>query len=134
MKYEIGLNIRTGQIVWAHGGVPCGRYSDLTLARSAFTEVLDDNEFAAADDGYPDENFQYPAAYPEKSGLLKAISQRHETVNNIFKRWKVLSTPFRHRDLSFHISCFMAIANIVQITLESGDLTLFAVDIDDEGV
>jgi hypothetical protein len=49
------------------------------------------------DDGYLDDNFQYPVAYPEQSGLLKAISQLHETFNNILKRWKVLSTPFRHR-------------------------------------
>lgn len=36
LRYEVGLNIRTGHIVWAFGGYPCGEYSDLTLSREAF--------------------------------------------------------------------------------------------------
>jgi len=31
LRYDIGLNIATGDVVWAYGGYPCGSYSDLKL-------------------------------------------------------------------------------------------------------
>lgn len=37
LKYEIGLNIRKGEIVWINGGMACGEYSDLKLAREDYT-------------------------------------------------------------------------------------------------
>ncbi len=35
LRYEIGICIRTGDVVWAHGGMPCGEWPDLRLARNA---------------------------------------------------------------------------------------------------
>jgi len=40
LRYEIGLCIRTGFIVWVYGGRPCGQCSDLKLARDAFVGQL----------------------------------------------------------------------------------------------
>lgn len=131
LKYEIGLSIYSRDVVWVHGGVPCGRFNDVTLARSSFVLALNENEMAAADDGYPDQHFVYPNQFPEHSALLKQISQRHETVNNLFKRWKVLSTSFHHPDLNFHVRCFHAIANIVQKMIEIGESSLYAIPLDD---
>jgi hypothetical protein len=34
LRYDIGLNIATGDVVWAYGGYPCGSYSNLKLARN----------------------------------------------------------------------------------------------------
>lgn len=34
IRYEVVLCIRTGRIVWVAGGVPCGEWPDLKLARS----------------------------------------------------------------------------------------------------
>ena len=52
VKYEIGLNIRTGNIVWVFGGVPCGEYSDLKLARGKYVHQLTFGEKTIADDTY----------------------------------------------------------------------------------
>jgi hypothetical protein len=56
VRYEIGLCIATGNIVWAHGGYPCG-WPDLRLARDAFIDRLEIYEKALADKGYRDNNF-----------------------------------------------------------------------------
>ncbi len=38
-------------------GVPCGKYSDLSLARETFIYMLGNNEKAIADNGYQDSDF-----------------------------------------------------------------------------
>ena len=56
-RYEIGLCIRTGEIVWAHGGLPCGAWPDLRLARDAIIHVLDPGKRIIAGRGYRDQIF-----------------------------------------------------------------------------
>ena len=46
-----GLCIRTGEIVWANGGLPCDKRTDLRLARNAFIGRLQPGEKALADGG-----------------------------------------------------------------------------------
>ena len=46
---KIGLSLREGEIVWAHGGYPCGASPDLKIARECFVEFLDLNERSMAD-------------------------------------------------------------------------------------
>ena len=57
IRYEIGICIRTGHVVWAYGGLPCGEWPDLRLARSHFILKLQAGEKAIADRGYNDQNF-----------------------------------------------------------------------------
>ena len=57
LRYEIAICIRTGDIVWAHGGVPCGEWPDLRLARNAFIDRLLPGEKAIADGGYRDHHY-----------------------------------------------------------------------------
>lgn len=97
LRYEIGLNIRTCDLVWVFGGfLVCGSLTDLGLARELYVNQVEPGEMTLADDGYNDINyFIYPAAYPHLGRELKAIAQRHETVNNLLKRWAVLKTPFQ---------------------------------------
>ena len=57
LRYEIGLSIFTGHILWAHGGLPCGEWPDIRLARDAFVDHLQRGENVLADKGYRDQNF-----------------------------------------------------------------------------
>ena len=50
LRYEVGLSINNGDIVWVHGGVPCGDFSDLKLARSLYTSMISVGELTLADD------------------------------------------------------------------------------------
>ena len=51
-RWEVGLCIRTGEIVWIHGPFPAGRWNDIKIFRHAMKYHLDDHEKAEADDGY----------------------------------------------------------------------------------
>lgn len=128
MRYEVGLCIQTGEIVWVYGGKPCGRFSDLKLARHRYIDLVDPAEMTLADDGYADpEYFIYPNARPNLRHEIKRIMARHESVNSRLKAFHVLSGTFRH-DLKKHHLCFYAVANMVQLMLCHGGDPLYDVD------
>ena len=119
VRYEIGLCIQTGRIVWAHGGVPCGSWPDLSLARSAYTKAVAPNELTLADRGYSDTRYFYtPAHYPKTASQQKQIMARHETVNARLKQFGVLKQVFRH-SVDKHSECFFAVVNIVELVIEN---------------
>ena len=120
LRYEVGLCIQTGHIVWINGGVPCGAWPDLALARSAYTHAVCEGELTCADLGYADPNyFITPRYQPETSIQQKEIMARHETVNKRFKQFSVLKTTFRHQ-IDLHCLCFYAVVNIVELEIENG--------------
>lgn len=127
LRYEIGLCIRTGDIVWAHGGLPCGEWPDLRLARHAIIHALLPAETIIADRGYNDPNyFDFPngnAADQQKRQILA----RHETVNRRIKQFSYcMSSRFRH-SLQLHPRFFHAVVNVTQLMIESGE-PLYLVD------
>ena len=67
LKYEIGVSIRGGNIVWVYGGVPCGEYSDLTLAREAIVHRLSPHERVVDDKVYLDHRFFVTTDYEPES-------------------------------------------------------------------
>ena len=120
LRYEIGLCIQTGKMVWVYGGVACGINPDLVLARSRYTQAVRLGELTVADKGYRDDNyFITPLSDPTSRRKQKLIMARHETINSRMKSFKILSTTYRH-DLSLHPKCFMAIANIVHLMTING--------------
>ena len=70
LKYEVGVCIATGHIVWVHGPSRAGE-SDITLARQAFVSFLNDDEMAVADSGYRGEfcSIKTPDKVHFRSGL-----------------------------------------------------------------
>uniref|UniRef100_A0A336L3F9 CSON015158 protein n=1 Tax=Culicoides sonorensis TaxID=179676 RepID=A0A336L3F9_CULSO len=116
LRYEIGLCLRTGEIVWAHGGFPCGRFPDLKIARDLFVEFLDEGERAVADRGYQDGRyFLLPNANNKQRHAT--IMSRHETINKRLRHFKILDCKFRH-DKVKHIRCFHSVVNLVQLTIK----------------
>ena len=57
IRYEIGLSLRTSDIVWGHGGVQPGLFNDLVLARSCVVDMFDEGESIVADAIYNDHLF-----------------------------------------------------------------------------
>lgn len=116
LRYEIGLCIRTGHVVWAYGGHPCGDWPDITIARSLFIQFLDGNEKTLADRGYNDAAyFILPKAGSRRRH--KIIMSRHETINKRIKQFNVLCQPFRH-ELHKHKLCFHSVVNITQLIIK----------------
>lgn len=124
LRYEIGLCVRTGHIVWVNGGYPCGDWPDLNIARELFVHFLDPMEKTLADEGYSDLRY-FILPTDEFSNRHKRIMSRHETINKRIKQFNVLSTPFRH-NLDKHKICFHSVVNLTQLVIKY-DQALFSV-------
>lgn len=137
LRYEIGVCIQTGWIVWVHGAFPCGRYNDITIFRRALQKLLDDGERVVADGGYKDKGegtTETPTGYNTFDQYMKSMARaRHETINRRFKEFNILGHRFRG-SLKEHKCIFLAIANIIQIGIESGISRPFEVYYDDTRV
>jgi hypothetical protein len=115
LRYEIGLSIYSGDIVWASGGVPCGQYPDLKLAKDSYVKFAE-NEITLADKGYKDQQyFKNP-----ENAFEKRILARHETVNGRLKNFAIMSDRFRH-PVDKHPIVFHACVNIVQVLIDHGE-------------
>lgn len=125
LRYEIGLNISTGGIVWAFGGFPCGKFPDISIARMQLVHHLKPGEYVVGDDGYRDPVFFiYPASNLLPERTLKEIAQRHETANRLLKMFKVLGNTYRST-LAWHPYCFHAVANLVQLSIQCREMTVY---------
>lgn len=119
IRYEIGLNIRTGDMVWTNGGYPCGEWPDIKLAREAYVFSVNDGERTMADKGYKDDRF-FILPNARNKNVQKRIMSRHETVNKRMRQFHILKHPFRN-NLRKHPMVFQAVANLVQLMIENGE-------------
>ena len=128
LRYEFGVAIKSGDLVWINGPVPCGKMNDLSIFRSSLKTCLDENERVECDDGYKAEDpgvcktrkgFSSMYATEEEKGLQNTVRARQETAHKRFKQFESLSKIFRH-DLSKHSDFVYAVATISQIAFEMG--------------
>lgn len=119
LRYEIGLNIRAGHIVWSFGGYPCGEFPDLKLSKELYVPSVKKGEKTLADQGYKDSNFFILPNIRNKLAHSR-IMGRHETVNKRIRHFLILKKTFRH-DRAKHPMVFHAVVNITQIVLENGE-------------
>lgn len=119
MRYEIGLCINTGFIVWKFGGYPCGEFSDLKLAREAYVYSVNPGERTLADKGYKDSMF-FILPNEINSRQHKLIMSRHETVNKRVRHFKILKECFRN-SVELHPIVFNAVLNLTQLQIENGE-------------
>jgi hypothetical protein len=123
LRYEVGVCIQTGDIVWVNGPFKCGRWNDLSIFRNDLKLLLLPREQVEADGGYRgDTKTRTPAMantwaeYKKK----KAARARHETINGRLKNFGILQQTFRH-PLNKHRHVFMAVAVLTQLTIDRGN-------------
>ena len=135
LRYEVGLCILTGDIVWINGPYECGLWNDLMIFRNSLLSHLEPNERVEADDGYLGEHLKKvkcPKGFanpPQTKRMQQRVRSRQETINKRFKLWGCLAQTFRH-DLDQHGDVFRAVAVICQLTINNGE-QLFQVDYKD---
>jgi hypothetical protein len=120
LRYEIGICIQTGWIVWINGPYPPGDWPDLNISRDGLNQALMPWEKFLADGGYADGNgWSYtPTGYNTREQYMKAVARaRHETINSLFKKFNALKNEWRHHR-SKHGLAFGAIANITQAQIQ----------------
>lgn len=129
VRYEVGVCIRSGDIVWIHGPFPCGRWPDIKIFRNALIKKIPHGEKVEADGGYRGEpqKIEIPSG---KHDMKQRVRSRHETVNKRFKQWQILNRVFRH-EVWKHQSVFGAVAVLTQLAIENNE-PLFPVDYRDE--
>jgi hypothetical protein len=123
VRYEVGVCIQTGDIVWINGPFEPGEWNDLTIFRHELKGRLGPDEMVEVDRGYAGEpKVRTPdhfVSLSDKKAKAKARS-RHETVNKRLKQFKVLREQFRH-PIQKHQMCFRAVAVCTQLSFEAGE-------------
>eukprot|EP00536_Pseudo-nitzschia_multiseries_P018441 jgi/Psemu1/55622/gm1.55622_g len=121
MKYEVGVCLKTGWIVWINGPF-VGSANDATIFKEGLSTLLHN-------DG--DDKMELPAmGMTSKQRKMKANARaQHETLNGRLKIFNVLTTHFRHMKpnrqgmVQKHGICFNAVAVITQLKFVSGETT-----------
>jgi DDE superfamily endonuclease len=137
VRYEIGICIQTGWIVWVNGPFPCGEWPDIKIAMEDVVYMFeeDTDERAVADRGYSGHPlyFDQPWKYldDEHQKARKAPARaRHECINGLFKNWRILHETFRH-SLHKHGICFHAVANVEQFQIMQDGRRVWQVEYND---
>ena len=134
LRYEIGVSILGGDLMWIQGPYPAGSFNDVKIFNKVLRHWLDPGERVEANNGYvgcadkvkcPDN----PCNPPANERMQARVRSRHETINGRFKTWGILSQVYRH-DITRHGEVFRAIAIITQLAIENGS-PLFQVDYED---
>ena len=120
LRYEIGLCIRSSDIVWINGPFPAGDYPDLKISRNGILEWIEPLERIVADDGYAGcWKIIHPQQGRTDNTVLRRILARHENINLKIKKFKVMSERYAG-DLAFHSVIAHAVFNVLQISIDLG--------------
>ena len=124
VRYEIGLSIEGGDIVWINGPFRAGRFCDIVIFRSELKGKLElVGERAEADQGYRGEALTVDLPNDGHISLHRKktiVRARHETVNKRFKQWGCLQNKWRH-DIEDHWKAFHAVAIVTQLSIQNGE-------------
>jgi DDE superfamily endonuclease len=134
LRYELGVDILAGNLVWIQGPYPAGKYTDIEIFNKVLRHFLEPGERVEADEGYRGHEDKIkcpsnPANPPENLVMQGRVRARHETLNGRLKNWGILSQVFRH-DISLHGPVFRACAVITQLAIKNGE-PLFTVEYED---
>jgi hypothetical protein len=122
-KYEVGVSINTGDIVWINGPFKAGRNDKTIFVEDGLKDMLCDNECVEVDRGYQgDDKLKNPnIAQSREDRIQKSqVRARHEIVNGRLKNFNILDAVFRSQfdTKKKHGLAFRAVATIVQLGFE----------------
>ena len=130
VRYELGVDIIAGNLVWSHGPFPAGLYNDIKIFNLCLRHWLEPGERVEADEGYRGhaDKVKGPGndVSSKNSEMQGRVRARHETLNGRLKNWGILNQVFRH-DVRLHGMVFGACAVLTQLTIENGE-PLFEVE------
>ena len=117
----MGLCILMGDICWWSGPHAPGKWNDLPIFWDSLVLMLEPGEQCEMDRGYQGSTptyFKCPGVLEADQNTVEIqqwVRSRQETVNERFKNWAILSTPYSH-DLLEHQTVFGAIVVLTQLT------------------
>jgi len=134
LRYEIGVSIIGGDLVWIQGPYPAGRFNGIAIFNKVLRHLLEPGERVEADNGYVGAADKIkcpgnPCNPAENEGMQSHARYHHETINGHFKMWGILQQTYRH-DIRRHGEVFRAIAIMTQLAISNGS-PLFSVEYED---
>jgi hypothetical protein len=128
-RYEVGLCIKTGDICWWNGPYEPGDWNDEMIFKDALAKNLEVGERCETDRGYRGSapvKVKCPGGLladpdPAVKDMAQRVRCRQETVNERFKNWGILNTPYRH-NIFKHQAVFGAIVCLTQLSLRANPL------------
>lgn len=123
LKYEVGVCIATGHIVWINGPYKAGKNDVTIFAEEGLLDALADDECVEVDAGYQGhQEMRHPRISQSRRDRQQKsrVRARHENVNSYLKKFSVLDDVFRHNVnlMERHKICFTAVAVITQLRFE----------------
>ena len=121
-RYEVGTNIKIGNICWFNGPFPCVMMNDLRIFRLKLKTLLRPEEKVLADRGYRGDSkilTEDDAKNKKHRRAIALISARHETVNRRLKQWNSLNEVWRNED-NKHGIVFRSIITITELEIRYG--------------
>ena len=136
-RYQVVSCLGIPQMCLVSAGAACGTKNDIQMAMEILPSLLGPGEKVAADSGYVGhgdlimtptdirkvvpkhlmEGSEVAASLSKSNRLLKVIGSRHEIINKRLKDFSILNSRYRERDVLFHDSIFLAVANVTQYNL-----------------
>ena len=127
LRYEVALCIKTGDICWWSGPYAPGIWNDGSIFKDGLVTHLEPGERVETDRGYQGSAPIYVKcpgvieANPDNADMQQRVRSRQETVNQRFKNWAILTTPYRH-DFLEHQTVFGAIVVLTQLSFATNPL------------
>lgn len=122
-KYEIGVCIKTGAIVWVNGPFKAGRHDKTIFVEEGLKAALCEDECVEGDNAYKGDDQLKTAEMAQTKTAKKQkgkVRGCHENVNGELKKFAVLDNVFRHDPKTRHQQCFEAVAVICQLRHDFG--------------
>jgi hypothetical protein len=136
-RYEVGLCIKTGNICWWAGPYLPGIWNNEMIFKEELAKFLEPTERVEADGSYwgsAQELVKCPGVVevdPDNLEMQQKVRSRQEMVNEQFKNWAILSTPYCHQLLE-HQTVFGAIVVLTQLSFAEN--SLWYVDYNDKQI
>ena len=128
VRYEIGVSILGGDIVWINGPFLPGKLNDHTIfLRKGLASLLEEHERVEADNGYQHLDPKYcksksGVTHKEvNQGMRNTVRARHELVNRRIKNFHAIRNAFSAKQIAKHQHMFVTAAVLVQISFELGE-------------
>lgn len=122
LRYEIGISVTSGQIVWVHGPFPAGEYNDRGIFNLKMLSYLSDNGKVLGDLVYKGSKVVHGMIRnDENNKQARNLRAYDEQVNGKIKSFSSNTQKWRH-PLTKHHYCFFAVASIVQITIWTSNI------------
>ena len=131
LRYELGINILKGNLVWVEGPYPAGAWPDINIFLNSLAgHLLSGERVQAGNDyvGHPNK-IKCPNndCNPVRNLRMQmAARSRHETFNGRLKNWGILERTYCH-DIELHGTVFTACAVITQLCVANRE-PLFEVE------